>query len=1339
MLLVPRTCQPKSDPKDGLPEKTIPLEETRGFAAYALLGDPGSGKSKAFEQEAAAWGVVPISAGDFLGLDHPELQDASFPIFIDGLDETRAGTANGTVPLDGIRRKLQQLGCRRFRISCRAADWLGQPDTQRLQSLLAEGETVQVFRLQPLTLADVAAILEANQGIADPQEFIATAEQHGLMELMFNPQTLEMLAKAVGSANQWPESRLDTYEMACVRLAQEHNQEHAAATRKTAPNQVSLRRAAAYLCVLYLVADLAGFTHSSDPQDRVLTVNALPNPENLPLDEALASRLFKEIGRDVFAPVHRTVAEFLAARYIAEGLKAKLSLRRFLSLICGSDGGIVSGMRGLSAWLGSVGPAARLTCCRLDPLGVLLYGDARNFTVPDKLALIDALSGQAEFSTLFRWGDGDAHAFSALTSAEMLPAIEQRLTSTDRSDTGLAVALVLLEGLQRASALPPLAPVLLAMVRDASWPLYLRLRASRTYIRYVGVSDVTLRALLDDVHAGTVADAEDELLGMLLAALYPQALPSSAIPQFLHAPKSPNLIGKYTLFWRRDLERVSAKEVPALLDAFAQRPELRRAEATRDYAKTVGGLLVRALAEFGDEVPDDRLLNWLDACCGKHANSLLESDDAQVVRQWLEARPQRYFSLLDIALERYWTESDRAWIATARLHGAKEPADSCLWWLGKAEAAADEARARDCFIRAAHGIPHEGDQGIGRMLTECDRVAILKGWQETLSGVLTCDFTQWGWKLEEGARRKERRQEAVRTKAYFRERLAEFALPLAPLEILDAVTMAYEERSVAIDGDTPMARLNDLFASDAELVQAALQSLRNAIEREDLPTIEQTLQAADNGQVMTLNAPALIGLELRHREDPAFLRTLPSEQLTAALVAHLVHSHEGHDTWVAAAVGCRPQNMADALTAYLTVAMRSQRRSAYGAYRLRQAEYREVAERCLLPLLVQFPWRAHPNVRGMLDDLLHSALDLSVRDELLAIVKVRIEALRMDGPQRACWLASGLLLDPDHYLSLATCYMQNRPQRMRHIAGFLHYRGQVGDVAVAASSKVLGVLIEHFSIGCHPARVLGGHRVTHEMNRADLVRSFINDLAGRSDAESAAQLRRLETIPAISHWGASLRDARMSQQIVRRDATFVRPGWAQVFATLQLGTPTNPAEIAAVVNDTIQDLQEQMRYSDLELHDQYWNTDEYARATVPRHEEVCRNAFGDQLRVRLERFSIGCLPETQHADGKRSDLWCTTALLGVPIEAKNDHHRALWTATKGQLMARYAIDPRAKGHGIYVVFWFGQPSNIPAPPSGVRPTTPQELEAMLEAGLTEEERRMITIHVIDCSVRQRKP
>ncbi|MDF3086785.1 hypothetical protein, partial [Burkholderia sola] len=97
-----------------------------------------------------------------------------------------------------------------------------------------------------------------------------------------------------------------------------------------------------------------------------------------------ASRLFKSIGRDVFVPVHRTVAEFLAARCLTDHLREQLTLRRVLTLICGSDGGVVSSMRGLTGWLVSMSTLARTALVRLDSLGALLYGDAKDFSIAEK-------------------------------------------------------------------------------------------------------------------------------------------------------------------------------------------------------------------------------------------------------------------------------------------------------------------------------------------------------------------------------------------------------------------------------------------------------------------------------------------------------------------------------------------------------------------------------------------------------------------------------------------------------------------------------------------------------------------------------------------------------------------------------------------------------------------------------------------------------------------------------------------------------------------------------------------------------------------------------------------
>lgn len=1335
MLLVPRTCVRHPDAKGDPVEEPTPLNDTRALMAYVLLGDPGLGKSEAFGQEADAGGGHRISAGDFLALDQSALKDSLLPVFIDGLDESRAGNSDGRVPLDNIRGKLQQLGCRNFRLSCRAADWLGNPDAAKLQSLLPTGERVQVFNLQPLTLADVTAILPANHGITDPKAFIASAEQHGLTDLLFNPQTLGMLATAVGPDNQWPETRLAVYDMACERLVQEHNEEHVAATLKTAPDQGALQRAAAYLCAIQLIADLAGFTRSPNPPHRVLRLNAVPNPEELPLEEALASRLFHSMGGDVFTPVHRIVAEFLAARCLADHLRGQLTLRRVLALICGSDGGVVSGMRGLAGWLASMSAAARLTFARLDSLGVLLYGDAKNFSIAHKSALMDRLGGDIAVSASFRWYEWEGRPFAALVTPEMRPVVTQRLADADRSENHQLLVLALLEGLLHATQDTTLTPLLLSMVRDTSrWPA-VRGRALRIYRRWMGVNDPSLRALLDDIGSGAVADSDDELLGTLLKAMYPQALSSADLPAFLHQPKKQNLIGKYSMFWQRDLDKLETADVPALLDAFAARVELRQGDALREYAKAIGGLLARALNEGADEIPDEQLLNWLDAGCGKHAERLLENDDKQVVQQWLHAHPRRYFSLLDLALRRYGGKQNRVWLAEQRLHGAKAPADEAAWWLAKAQATSDEAWAKEYFVQALHAIPDEHAPGLDEMLNACDTLARSRGWQEQLAGRLTCDFERWGWKLEEADSRRERQREAAERRDFYRARLADFALPLVPLEVLNPVAEVYEHKHYDLEGETPAERLTSLFAGDEELVQAAVTALRRAIERTDLPSADETLAAIGTDQLMVLNTPALIGLELAYRQDHAFIDSLSDVRLVAVLVAHLVHSIEDHDTWVAAAVASRPQCMADALSAYLTAAMQWKTRHPHATHLFRDPDYAEVTRRCLLPLMAQFPLHTRKNLRGAFADMLHTALTLPERDALLPLVQQRIDAPKVDGRQRACWLAAGLLLDPNRYLPLTSCYLQRRAPAVQNLAGFLHYRGEVGGDAIPRPSNVLGFLIEHFAVGCSPAQFTGSGWVSPEMNRADLVKRSIADLAGRPDAESSEQLKRLEGLVALADWVPKLREARAAQQIVRRDATYERPTWPQVCAILQQGAPTSPADIAAVVNDTIEDLKEQIRHSDLNLNLAYWNTDAHKKATNPKHEEVCRNAFADQLRVRLDRFELACLPEAHHVDGKRSDVWCTSGSFGgVPIEIKLDRHGELWTATRGQLIARYATDPRAQGHGIYVVLWLGDPKQIPLPPSGVRPQTPEELQAMLEADLSEEEKRTITIQVLDCSV-----
>ena len=150
-------------PKPDSEPRSEPLDAFRSESAYVLLGDPGSGKTTAFEHECEELGAAAVflDAREFLALDpgqHPEWRGKT--LFIDGLDEVRAGSSDARTPFDRIRSRLDSLGRPPFRISCREADWLGENDRTRLGAVAPEA-TVTTLRLD-VPIVDVQRFCQSN-------------------------------------------------------------------------------------------------------------------------------------------------------------------------------------------------------------------------------------------------------------------------------------------------------------------------------------------------------------------------------------------------------------------------------------------------------------------------------------------------------------------------------------------------------------------------------------------------------------------------------------------------------------------------------------------------------------------------------------------------------------------------------------------------------------------------------------------------------------------------------------------------------------------------------------------------------------------------------------------------------------------------------------------------------------------------------------------------------------------------------------------------------------------------------------------------------------------------
>ena len=338
-----------------------PLKDYRDVPAYVLLGDPGAGKTTAFkmEYEALADSACLIDARDFVTFDpeaHHEWRGKT--LFIDALDEVRAGSHDARTPFDAIRSRLDKLGRPRFRLSCREADWLRENDRKRLASVAPHDSRVTVLRLDPLQRADVKSILDARTEITDARGFIDQASARGVDALLGNPLTLRLLADVVSRERRWPRSRLELFELAGMLLTTERNKEHITADPQ--PPSSELLDAAGRLCAVLLISGATGYALGyGQANAEFLDISQCEYEAHQLLRSALATRLFTARAEGCFAPVHRHIAEFVGAKHLARVIREGLPASRIIALLTGYDGGVLSNLRAVAAWLAALSEDAQ--------------------------------------------------------------------------------------------------------------------------------------------------------------------------------------------------------------------------------------------------------------------------------------------------------------------------------------------------------------------------------------------------------------------------------------------------------------------------------------------------------------------------------------------------------------------------------------------------------------------------------------------------------------------------------------------------------------------------------------------------------------------------------------------------------------------------------------------------------------------------------------------------------------------------------------------------------------------------------------------------------------------
>ena len=1371
--IAPRTCTEAEAGKFKTADAKLgpqSLKEHANEGAYVLLAPPGSGKTSEFKRQAELCDGQFVSARDFIAFeDKSEWHDRT--LFIDGLDEVRAGSADGRTSFDAIRKKLLQLGKPRFRLSCREADWFGSNDRRHLETVAPEGK-VLVLRLDPLPDEEIKAVLRKNHNIDDPDTFVDMARQRGVAALLENPLSLELLAKAV--RNEWPDSRIRTFEMACETLADETNEEHQYATIRERANTKELLDTAGQLCAVLLLAGAPGIQLSGRSQDdNFIGLNELTGTGRALQFESLKTRLFEAPNSEFAIPLHRQVAEFLGARHLAELVENGLPANRILALMSGYDGMIVTEMRGLCAWLATLCGTSREEIITRDPLGTVLYGDVAGFPPQDKGRIIRELEKVSEKDHWFLGTIELDSRLGDLVSPELTNEMLEILEDSARDGGRQSLTLFLIEALCHVHPLEGMSCALMTIIRDDSrWP-NVRQKSIDAYLRQMedqkqALAD--LKSLMQEVYAGQVPDPEDELLGLLLEKTYPDALPGTEVLDYLRTPKSSKYIA-YSAFWTWTLpnsERSSWGRKVELLDRLAEQytalgPEERQSGARSDITTEVPFVLLDEVlldSSVAIEVEPERLFGWLGVA-GRFGDWDFEwgilHERKQRVQSWLSQRPGLWKILFKMGLERCKRacgESDHAEFQQLmhmeedrRLLGVRAPADFAAWCLEEAINMDDMVAAQWLIRRVADEI-EEGRVSRELVVSRLQENDLLtKALQERL-------ILREGFRMRENARKEkaEKRNDFTRWQNAVRDHQAELIENRAPMQLLHNLARAYFGGYHGMSEYTPHERLNNLLDGDKKLVETVLAGFRVTVSRTDLPTVERVIELSLEGSTHLLSLPYLAGFNEWH-ESNSGERFIPDEgqkRLAAALYYNLSFwpnpwgygAAQQNPRWLQPLLNEQPELMAEIVTKSISPGLRKSQDFSNRLYELVYSkEYESIAEIVATPLLRSFPVRCTERQLPGLRFLLIAAERHCPRDMFIEMTKKKLEHTSMNIAQRVYWLAAGLISSPQCFSESLRKYVAGNKLRVRHLSAYiggrfdqLSIQPRQNDVfAIATLIQLLGAV--------YPPELDSG---TEDDDSVDWgtdisyrIDGFRHQLMENPSLKATQELEKLVKDESLSVWRTRLELAISKQKEIRREAVFQHADVSTILGVLENRQPANAADLAALTFDHLSEIAIRIRDGSTSDWRQYWNVDSHNRVEEPKPEDGCRDTLLSDLRLRLEPIDIDAQREGNYADDKRADIRVSYGKFNVPIEIKRRHHPDLWTAIRTQLIAKYTRDPGADGHGIYLVFWFGNhETGMPTPDAGPPPKSVEELKRRLEASLTDAERRKISVCVIDVEDRK---